>query len=182
MKTLALAGIGSQVMLLSNCTALEPWPILSTDQFTPQQAYIILNIQEVLFPDDGNGPSNKDIQSFEHLLWKLTPTYSEKGTIAYFNKGFQAVEKKINSYLQDDIRALTAENWQMLVLRLTEDKSTEKWLSGMLTTILEALTLDPIYNINTNNVGWDWLEHQTGFPQPTEENKFPNFYNDQDLA
>jgi gluconate 2-dehydrogenase gamma chain len=77
---------------------------------------------------------------------------------------------------------LTAENWQILVLRLAEDKSTEKWLSGMLTTILEALTLDPIYNINNNNFGWDWLEHQTGFPQPTEENKFPNFYNGQDLA
>ena len=38
----------------------------------------------------------------------------------------------------------------------------------MLTFILEALALDPIYNINTSKVGWQWLGQYEGTPRPND--------------
>lgn len=177
MKTLALAGIGSQIFLLSNCSSSESWPVISSEHLTPKQAYLVLKIQEVLFPDDGNGPSNKEIQSFQYLLWKLQSENSNNNYISLFKKGLSKVEKQIDSYINNDIRDLTIEDWETIVQLLTKEKLTRNWLSNMLTTILEALTLDPIYNINQDEVGWKWLEHQKGQPQPSSSNKFPSFYN-----
>ena len=50
----------------------------------------------------------------------------------------------------------------------------ENWSSMLITLILEALVLDPIYGGNTNEAGWTWLEHIPGYPRPTEENRYEN--------
>jgi len=46
----------------------------------------------------------------------------------------------------------------------------------MLTLIFEALLLDPIYGVNTNNIGWNWLNHDPGVPRPNKENMYPTIY------
>jgi len=42
----------------------------------------------------------------------------------------------------------------------------------LLTYILEALLTDPVYGGNPNGIGWTWLQHQPGFPTPTEDKKY----------
>ena len=55
-------------------------------------------------------------------------------------------------------------------------KETSKMMNRVLSYILEALATDPIYGGNTNEIGWDWLEHQPGMPRPSTTNKHPLYY------
>lgn len=55
---------------------------------------------------------------------------------------------------QEVLKAISKENWG------------ENYIYTMLTYILESVLGDPIYNINQNELGWEWLEFNTGFPQP----------------
>jgi len=53
------------------------------------------------------------------------------------------------------------------VLRALEaDASGQLWLSLLLTYLLEALLADPVYGGNADASGWQWLQHQPGFPRP----------------
>jgi hypothetical protein len=36
----------------------------------------------------------------------------------------------------------------------------------MLKYIMESVLGDPIYDINTKQQGWAWLNHETGYPRP----------------
>lgn len=55
---------------------------------------------------------------------------------------------------QEVLKAISKETWG------------ENYIYTMLTYILESVLGDPIYGINQQELGWDWLNFSTGFPQP----------------
>ena len=56
------------------------------------------------------------------------------------------------------------------VLRQIEgSRAGSRWLSLMMTYLLEALLSDPVYGGNKDQKGWQWLEHIPGFPTPTTD-------------
>ena len=54
------------------------------------------------------------------------------------------------------------------LLRYLADRTRwgKNWLSLLLYYLFEALLADPAYGCNPDGVGWQWLEHQPGFPRP----------------
>ncbi len=67
---------------------------------------------------------------------------------------------------------LNTEQKEALVGKFTELNWGKTWSSIMITLIFEALLRDPIYGGNTNEAGWNWLNHTPGFPRPTEELRY----------
>jgi len=62
-----------------------------------------------------------------------------------------------------------------IVLRMVEkSQAGENWLSLIMLYLIEALLTDPIYGGNVNGQGWQWLEHQPGFPTPSVEKRYFN--------
>jgi gluconate 2-dehydrogenase gamma chain len=47
-------------------------------------------------------------------------------------------------------------------------------LSLLLYYIFEALLSDPVYGGNPGGIGWQWLEHQPGFPRPPADKIYGN--------
>lgn len=150
--------------LLSACKGQEtpkvdvtqhPWPTFAA-------------VQQVLFPADGNGPSAKDLQAAQYLQLVLqTP-------------GFDAAERKfilegvawLDQYAQEQHKRafLTLDDQQRdAVLRaIAGSEAGERWLNALLVYVLEALLCDPVYGGNPQGIGWQWLQHQPGFPRPTQ--------------
>ena len=62
---------------------------------------------------------------------------------------------------------LTTVQQEQLLQRIAQSQAGENWLSLLLLYIFEALLSSPIYGGNPNGIGWRWLEHNPGFPQPT---------------
>lgn len=61
------------------------------------------------------------------------------------------------------------------ILRTVEkSQAGENWLSLILLYLIEALLTDPVYGGNVNGEGWQWLEHQSGFPAPSADKRYFN--------
>jgi len=167
-KTLGVTAIISQIGVVASCTS-QPKEIYEANEYlTALQTEIVKRIQEVLFPNDGNGPSVNDINAFQHFLWILSDQRKPKSSIEYYINGIDWSEETAQETYAKSFSELNDKEVEELVAIIADESWGKSWLSIMLTFILEALALDPIYNINTSKVGWQWLGQYEGTPRPND--------------
>jgi len=172
LKTTLAASVASSVPLWISCQSKTTLYKLSN-----KQNGITKRVQEFLFPDDGNGPSARDLNALSYFQWVLWEEGTDKEDKEYLIKGIEwvnetAVEKTGSAFLQ-----LKHQEQNNLMEYIATTNWGESWLSMMLTIIFEALFCDPIYGGNLNEQGWKWLEYNPGQPRPTEALKLGNFLN-----
>ncbi|MCB9225209.1 MAG: gluconate 2-dehydrogenase subunit 3 family protein [Crocinitomicaceae bacterium] len=172
LRATLLAGAATQISWFTSCSRqLEQ----ANDYLTAEQSTILKDILMIIFPEDGNGPSANDINSFGYILWVLSDNYRKPEDNEYIMEGINwANETSIEIYDQPFIE-LSKEEQEKMVELFTEMEWGKNWMSVMVTLVLESLLLDPIYGGNTDEKGWQWLDHVAGVPRPTEETRFESF-------
>ncbi|QYJ87003.1 gluconate 2-dehydrogenase subunit 3 family protein [Shewanella mesophila] len=165
--TILLSVLGAKPSLLA-AKETEPFSIHSKpDNFDVITHAIVETVQMHLFPDDGDGPSAKDLNADRYLLWALDdPGNIEDGDRDFIIQGAAWLEDLADTELKQSFLVLDWSAQAALLTRIANSRAGENWLSLLLYYLLEALTLDPIYGGNPDGVGWQWLEHQSGFPRP----------------
>ena len=140
-------------------TLQEPWQTLAA-------------VQQHLFPADDNSPGANDIQALAYLQHMLQAPDMDDEERDFIHNGVNwlndiARKNKASPFIQLD------ENDREQVLRQIEkSRAGSRWLSLMLTYILEALLCEPVYGGNPDGIGWQWLEHQPGFPTPATDKMY----------
>jgi gluconate 2-dehydrogenase gamma chain len=151
----------------ANSAALLKELATNGDIFTVQQQQVIDAVQMQLFPDDGDGPSAQDLNALAYLEWAMTdqqnindddPQFIVDG-IGWLND----LAKQTHSVR---FVKLTYEQQDKVLKQVAKSQAGENWLSLLMYYLTEALMLDPVYGGNPNMIGWQWLEHQPGFPAP----------------
>ncbi|MGX5175145.1 gluconate 2-dehydrogenase subunit 3 family protein [Aliikangiella sp. IMCC44653] len=154
-------------------------PVQTSNQpstFNSTQTQIITQVQQLLFPDDGNGPSAKDLNAMGYLEFAMSDTKNQDdGDPEFLKKGVGWLQDLAKQTQGEDFLKLTQPKQQALLEQIAQSSAGENWLSLLLYYINEALTLDPIYGGNPNQVGWHWLEHQAGFPRPEKGKTYRDF-------
>jgi gluconate 2-dehydrogenase gamma chain len=171
-KSLVLSGIALQLPWLQSCaTAQENFGDihpLNLSQFKTCR-----EIQNVLFPSDGNGPGAIEINSDKYLLWILRDPILDKKENDYFINNINQFTNECKAKYNDVFYELNGLQKSEFITSISKTNWGKPWLSRMLTLIFEALLLDPIYGGNTNKEGWKWLEHDPGSPRPTKTIMYP---------
>lgn len=169
-KQLALAGFAVQFGSILSCTSDGAWPKApELTNLTPQDIYVIAKIQSILFPSDGNGPDCDELHSMQHVIWTLS---IEKDLEEKYKSDLEAFQLMWKEHLNIDYRDADEQTWKSFVSIASQHSNTKIWISWNLNLILESLSLDPIYGVNSNESGWKWLEHQPGYPRPNNDTKF----------
>lgn len=173
LKAAIIAGTLSQFSFLQSCEdAIEMEK--GNDVLDANQMTILKSALNILFPDDGNGPSIESLNTLNYILWVLKDAGANPTHQTYLIEGIDwadeiAIEKSGKKYSELD----QAER-ERAIHYYTETDYGKEWCSIMMTLILESLLLDPIYGANINEAGWKWLDHTPGFPQPDESNRYEN--------
>jgi len=175
-KTLSVTTILSQIGIVSSCNNIKADIYKANEYLTALQSEVTQKIQSVLFPNDGNGPSVIEINAYAHILWVLSDNHKDEESKQYIMKGMNWVDDTSQENYGRPFSDLAQIEIEELVDFMAKTNWGSSWLSIMLTLIFEALSLDPIYNINSNQVGWKWLEHQSGTPRPNESNSYDNIF------
>ena len=175
-KALSVTTVLSQMGTISGCTNSNTKKYQANQFLTTLQSEIIQKIQAILFPDDGNGPSVTEIKAFEHILWVLSDNHKDNESKDYIINGMTWCEEVSQEKFGRIFSDLTQIETEALVKYMTTTNWGKSWLSIILTLIFEALALDPIYMINTNQVGWQWLSHVPGNPRANENNSYPKIF------
>ncbi len=87
-----------------------------------------------------------------------------------------AEEKYSKSYVQ-----LSQSEQEKLVADISNESWGSSWLSVILTFIFEALLSDPQYGSNPDRIGWVWLQHNPGYPRPTQLLLYPEILKNNNL-
>jgi gluconate 2-dehydrogenase gamma chain len=133
----------------------HPWPIFAA-------------VHDILFPADGNGPSARDIQATQYLQLLLqTPDFDAQER-KFMLEGVAWLDQYAQEQHKSAFLALTAPQRDAVLRAIAVSSAGDRWLNGLLNYVLEALLCDPVYGGNPQGVGWQWLQHQPGFPRPTQ--------------
>lgn len=164
---------------LTACKPIVPKPIANqksttteniptTNQiFTASQQQSLNAVLMQLFPADGNGPSAQDINALNYLEWAMTDMNNiDDGDPDFIIKGIGWMEDLSQQTQGDSFINLKPSQQDKVLKQISQSQAGENWLSLLMYYLTEALLLDPVYGGNTNRIGWQWLEHQAGFPQP----------------
>lgn len=137
----------------------EPWLTLS-------------KVQQHLFPDEENSIGAEDIHALEYLRSTIMTPDFDKEEETLIHNGVNWLNDLSQQQYSKKFIQLDNIAKEKLLRRIESSNAGERWLSTVLTYLLEALLTDPIYGGNTNGIGWKWLQHQAGFPRPPEDKKY----------
>ncbi len=139
----------------------------------------LLDIQAVsmrLFPDDGDGPSADDLNFLTYLEWAMTDEQNmSDGDPEFIVKGIGWLNQFANDDYGKDFKELSVQKQDKLLSTTARSDAGERWMALLIYYLIEALALDPFYGGNTDQVGWKWLKHQGGFPNPIAGKTYRDF-------
>jgi hypothetical protein len=125
-----------------------------------------------LLPASKSGPSAKDVQAVNYLFNLVHLQPSPQDEIDFIYKGVGWLNGYSQSQLKQNFITLSNKNKEKILRGISSSRAGENWLSTLLDYLLEAMLTPPVYGGNPNGIGWQWLEHQGGFPLPKEGTRF----------
>ena len=172
-KNMFMIGVVSQIPFLSSCKNHSKVE-MGSERLNHTQKNILLAVQNILFPNDGNGPSAKDVNTLSYLEWVLSDSMMDPSEKKYIINGIAWVDETAQEEYADTFLELSNQNKNKLIAMISQEDWGESWLSVILTFILEAVLSDPQYGGNTGETGWKWLQHYPGYPRPTSDLLYDN--------
>lgn len=171
-RTLVLSGIAFQLPWLESCST-DSENFGDTAPLSLTQFKTVREVQNILFPEDGNGPGAFQVHADRYLIWILNDPLLDSDEGMYIIKQIDEFNKASRKEFTVEFHELSPENQLDLVTSVAKEDWGKKWFSRLLTLIFEALLLDPVYGGNTKGIGWDWLDHDPGFPRPVAIITYP---------
>jgi gluconate 2-dehydrogenase gamma chain len=119
-----------------------------------------------LLPRSATGPSAADINALAYLHQVMTVQPTSLQEKEFIVKGVGWLNDFANSQHRKAFVQLSFDEKELLLRGISRSSAGENWLNTLLNYIFEAMLTPPAYGGNPNGVGWQWLEHQGGFPLP----------------
>ncbi len=129
-------------------------------------------VQQHLFPATDDSPGASDINATLYLNNTLNTPDMEFEDKKFILNGINWLNGISNKLKRKDFRLLNQEDREIVLRKIEQSNAGQNWLATLLLYIFEALLTDPVYGGNPKGIGWIWLQHQPGFPQPGENKKY----------
>jgi gluconate 2-dehydrogenase gamma chain len=149
---------------------LRAWSTLASEQFAQvlkTDPWLTLEaVLAHLLPESPTGPSAKEIQATQYLYNVVFQQPTDNDEIEFIYKGVGWLNGFSNSELQKNFVLLSFDEKEKILRDISRSRAGENWLSNLVSYIFEAMLTPPSYGGNPNGIGWQWLDHQAGFPLP----------------
>ena len=123
-------------------------------------------VLEHLLPESPHGPSAKELRVLTYLYNVVHQQPTEQAEIDFIFKGVGWLNGFTKKQLDKSFVALTKTEKETMLRGISRSTAGENWLNNLLGYIFEAMLSPPVYGGNPQGKGWQWLEHQPGFPLP----------------
>ncbi len=132
---------------------LDPWLTLDT----------VLNH---LLPSSSTGPGAKELRASLYLYHVVNEQTVDEEEKAFILKGVGWLNGYSESQLSKKFTTLTFEEKEATLRGISGSQAGNNWLNTLINYLYEAMLSPPSYGGNPDGIGWQWLEHQAGFPLP----------------
>ena len=162
---LLTAAGGSLALLFGGLSAASD---AATEIDQEQRWAIVAAVQQHLFPSEADAPGATEIRALTFLQRAMAEPDRDPEELAFLLQGagwlqqLVAQERPTGPGFTD----LDSAQREAMLQRIAASQAGENWLSTLLLFIIQALLTDPVYGGNPAGIGWAWLKHTPGFPQP----------------
>lgn len=139
--------------------------ILIAKNISKDNAHVLEEIYEILFPKTLNMPSAKEFNTLRFLF----NTINHK-TFLDYDKNL--IINGTNSFIKSFPNFLNLnknEKKELLYSIVNDNDYANTWLSKLVYFGIEAMLADPVYGGNTDEIGWKSINHKIGYPQPKQK-------------
>ncbi len=169
----ARSGAGSVVVESTDETAIKNAMRLSNTASGDAATWIVIDsLQQHLFPAELDSPGAREINALGYLRFVVTDTTLDSDEREFILKGVTWLEDMSIQVFKRSFTVLTQDEREQILKQIVKSSAGENWLSTLLLYITEALLSDPVYGGNTNEAGWRWLQHVSGYPRPPADKTF----------
>lgn len=123
-------------------------------------------VQEHLFPASDEAPGASDIRAIVYLRNAIENPAADAEDREFIVNGVGWLNDLARESLALPFTLLSEQERETILRRIEQSRAGRNWLSLLLTYLLEALLADPVYGGNPDGIGWQWLQHQPGYPAP----------------
>ena len=142
---------------LAELTKTDPWLTLEAT---------LLHLLPESQDEPSSGPSAKDINALAYLHQVITVQPTAQDEKDFIIKGVGWLNGFAQSEHGKPFVQLSFNEKESTLRGISNSSAGENWLSTLLAYLFEAMLAPPAYGGNTNGMGWQWLDHQAGFPLP----------------
>ena len=125
-----------------------------------------------LLPSSATGPSASEIRATAYLHQVMTVQPTEQDEKDFIVKGVGWLNGYANSQKAMDFAQLDFADKEQLLRGISQSRAGQNWLNTLLGYIFEAMLSPESYGGNPHGIGWQWLEHQAGFPLPKKGQRY----------
>jgi len=126
----------------------------------------LAQVQEILFPAGEDIPGAADIGASIYLHTAIENPDADGEDREFVYQGIGWLNDLTRERHKKTFLQLTATQQEAIIEVIVQSRAGRNWISLLLTYIIEALLADPVYGGNRNGIGWQWLQHQPGYPVP----------------
>ncbi len=169
----------SQLAILGSLAAAFPTQILATRResatvllpaWVKNEPWLTLSaVQEHLFPAGDDVPGAADFQAIVYLKNTLNTRRADDEDKEFIVKGVGWLNELTQTEFKKHFIALDEQERENALRKIEQSSAGRRWLSLVLTYLIESLLADPVYGGNKDAAGWKWLQHQPGFPRPATD-------------
>jgi len=125
-----------------------------------------------LLPISATGPSAADINALPYLYQVMTVQPTAADEKEFIVKGVGWLNSFANSEYSKTFVLLSIDEKELLLRSISRSRAGENWINTLLNYIFEAMLTPPSYGGNPEGIGWQWLDHQAGFPLPEKGQRY----------
>lgn len=144
------------------------WYQMSRKHFKPyeKQVQILLHSAYHLFPRTKGSIGAEDLHMLSYIAGVLEDERIMPEDKSRWLKQASWIEERSQELYQRSFLALEVKEKEHLFQSVTQMQWGRAFVYETLNYVFEALISAPIYGSNLNKIGWKWLKHNPGFPQP----------------
>lgn len=145
----------------------------SLEELTKNDPWLTLEATlNQLLPKSPTGPSAQDINATSYLYQVMTVQPTEQAEKEFILKGVGWLNGYANSEKNRAFAQLNFDEKEQLLKGISQSRAGSNWLNTLLSYIFQAMLAPPAYGGNPKGVGWQWLEHKSGFPLPEKGQRY----------
>ncbi len=138
------------------------------DFLTNREESVLEAVLDVYFPAGSDAPSARDIRAKEYLLTIISDPDIETSERERLERGLRELDRFSHKTRDLGFVELQPTVREKVLRAFIDEADGEGWAANVMSYALEAMFGDPAYGVNTNEVGWKWIDHHAGFPHPTQ--------------
>lgn len=130
---------------------------------------VLLHSAYHLFPHSVLGPGANELNISSYLSFVLKDERILKEDRERLLQGAGWLEESAFEMYEMSFLNLTVLQKEELMHSISAQRWGEVYIYTCLGYVFEALLSAPVYGSNIDEMGWKWLEHNPGFPQPVSK-------------